>query len=109
MPSGERTLRSIGKGSGVQCHQVRSADNGRECETNSVSHPKLYDPAAMNLVKDVFREVWGIVKDQGVLVIKDANGTQRAAIIRKLIELVSEEVTDKDVLRAEALGQLRLN
>ena len=75
----------------------------------SVNHPRLYDPAAMNLVKDVFREVWGIVKDQDVLVIKDANGTQRAAIIRKLIELVSEGVTDKDVLRAEALGQLRLN
>ena len=75
----------------------------------SVSHPKLYDPAAMNLVKDVFREVWGIVKDQDVLVIKDASGTQRAAIIRKLIELVSEGVTDKDVLRAEALAELRLN
>ena len=75
----------------------------------SVNHPRLYDPAAMNLVKDVFREVWGIVKDQDVLVIKDANGTQRAAIIRKLIELVSEGITDKDVLRAEALGQLRLN
>ena len=26
----------------------------------SVNHPRLYDPAAMNLVKDVFREVWGV-------------------------------------------------
>ena len=75
----------------------------------SVNHPKLYDPAAMKLVKDVFREVWGIVKNQDVLVIKDASGTQRATIIRKLIELVSERVTDKDILRAEALGELRLN
>ena len=76
---------------------------------DSVSHPKLYDPAAMNLVKDVFREVWGIVEGQDAFLIKDASGTQRAAIIRKLIELVSEGVTDKDVLRAEALGELRLN
>jgi hypothetical protein len=75
----------------------------------SVNHPKLYDPAAMKLVKDVFREVWGIVKNQDVLVIKDASGTQRATIIRKLIELVSEGVRDKDILRAEALGGLRLN
>jgi hypothetical protein len=59
----------------------------------------------MKLVKDV----WGIVKNQDVLVIKDASGTQRATIIRKLIELVSEGITDKDVLRAEALAELRLN
>ena len=75
----------------------------------SVNHPKLYDPAAMKLVKDVFREVLEIVKNQDVLVIKDASRTQRATIIRKLIELVSEGITDKDVLRAEALGELRLN
>lgn len=53
----------------------------------SVNHPKLYDLAAMKLVKDVFRKVCGIVKNQDVLVIKDASGTQRATIIRKLIEL----------------------
>ena len=75
----------------------------------SVNHPKLYDPAAMKLVKDVSREVWGIVKNQDVLVIKDTSRTQRATIIRKFIELVSEGITDKDVLRAEALGELRLN
>jgi hypothetical protein len=63
----------------------------------------------MRLVKDVFREVCRIVKNQDVLVIKDASGTQRATIIRKLIELVSDGITDKDVLRAEALGELRLN
>ena len=39
--------------------------------------------------------------------IKDTSRTQRATIIRKLIELVSEAITDKDVLRAEALGELR--
>jgi len=75
----------------------------------SANHPKLYDPAAMNLVKDVFREVWGVVEDQDAFLIKKASGTQRAAIIRKLIELVSEGVTDNDVLKAEALGELRLN
>jgi hypothetical protein len=37
--------------------------------------------------------------------IKDASGTQKAAIIRKLVQLVSEGVTDKDALRAEALGE----
>jgi hypothetical protein len=53
--------------------------------------------------------VCGIVKNQDVLVIKDASGTLRATIIRKLIELISEGITDKDVLRTEALGELRLN
>ena len=75
----------------------------------SVNHPRLYDPAAMNLVKDVFREVWGIVKGQDVLVIKDVNGTLKATIFRKLVELVSEGVTDKDILKAQALGELHLN
>ena len=75
----------------------------------SASHSRLYDPAARNLAKDVFREVWGIVKGQDVLVIKDVNGTLKATIIRKLVELVSEGVTDKDILKAQALGELHLN
>jgi hypothetical protein len=75
----------------------------------SVNHPRLYHPASMNLVKDVFREVWGIVKGQDVLVIEDVSGNLKVTIIRKLIELVSEGVTDKDILKAQALDELRLN
>ena len=75
----------------------------------AVNHPRPYDPAAMNLVKDVFREVWGIVKGQDVLVIKDVSGTLKVTIIRKLIELVSGGVTDKDILKAQALDEVRLN
>ena len=41
--------------------------------------------------------------------IKDVSGTLKATIIRKLLELVSEGVTDKDILKAQALGELRLN
>jgi hypothetical protein len=74
----------------------------------SVNHPKLYDPAAMNLVKGTFHEVWSIIEGQNALVIADDTNVLKAAIIEKLLGLVSDGVLDKEMLKAEVLRQVPL-
>lgn len=73
----------------------------------SVNHPKFYDPASMSLVKDTYHEVWAVIEGQNALVI-DKEADLKRTIIRKLMDLVSDGVTDKEVLKTETLRQLPL-
>jgi hypothetical protein len=75
---------------------------------SSVNHPKYYDPAVMDVVKNSFHEVWAILEGQNTLVIRENEGDLKAAIIRKLLDLVSEGVTDRETLRLETLRELPL-
>jgi hypothetical protein len=75
----------------------------------SVKHLRLYDPAAMKLVKETFHEVWDLFEGQDVLLIKDHSGMLKGAVIRKLLDLVLSGVTDKRTLKAEALKQWPVN
>jgi hypothetical protein len=52
--------------------------------------------------------VWEVVEGQDVLSINDDCGVLQGAIIRRLLDLASDGVTDKDTLKTEALKQLPL-
>ena len=75
----------------------------------SVNHPKFFDPDEMSIVKATFHEVWDVVEGQDALVIEDQSGRLKATIIRTLIDLVSDGITDKEQLKAEALRHLPLS
>ena len=75
----------------------------------SVNHPRLFDTAAMKLVKDTFHEVWAVVEGQNAILITADQTQLKTAIIRKLLDLVCEGTTDKETLKAEALRQLPLH
>ena len=75
---------------------------------DTVNHPKIYDDATMTTVKAAFHDVWATVAAHDPF--RDAAGDDdlKAAIIEKLLDLVSEGKMSQDELRAEALKQLPL-
>jgi hypothetical protein len=73
----------------------------------SVNHPKLYDAATMAMVREVFHEVWGALEGQDVFAV-EAHGGLKAAIIRRLLDLVAEGTTSPQQLKAQVLKGLPL-
>ena len=71
-----------------------------------INHPRAFDDAEIGLVKDSFREIWAIIEHQNVLHLRSAPQEIKAIIIRKLLELVDNGVTDQQQLTAEVLRQV---
>jgi hypothetical protein len=76
---------------------------------DSVNYPKLYDDATMNTVKAAFHDVWATIAAHDPFRDTASDDDLKTAIIRKLLDLVSEGKTSQDELRSEALKQLPLN
>lgn len=70
------------------------------------NQPKPFDEAELELVKDSFREIWAIIEHQNVLHLRSGQQEMKAIIIRKLLELVDNGVTDQEQLKAEVLRQV---
>ena len=70
------------------------------------NQPKAFDDADSDLVKDSFHEIWAIMEHQNVLYLRSEPQDMKAVIIRKLLELVDNGVTDKQQLKAEVLRQV---
>jgi hypothetical protein len=75
---------------------------------DSVNHPKLHDDATMKTVKAAFHDVWATIEAHDPFRDTAGDDDLKAAIIRKLLDLVSLGKTSQDELRSEALKQLPL-
>lgn len=75
---------------------------------DSVNHPKLHDDATMKTVKAAFHDVWTTIEAHDPFRDTAGDDDLKAAIIRKLLDLVSLGKTSQDELRSEALKQLPL-
>jgi hypothetical protein len=74
----------------------------------SVNHPKLYDPATMATIKDAFYDVWKVVEKQDDMRFRIGDSELKAAIIRRLLDLVEQGKNDKDELAEQTLRSLPL-
>jgi hypothetical protein len=74
----------------------------------SVNHPKFYDDAAMASIKAAFHDVWEILQAHNDLYGEDSAGELKAAIIRRLIDLVADGTTNPEELKAKVLKNLPL-
>ena len=74
----------------------------------SVNHPSFYDPAAMASLKAAFRDVWAELRAQDTFRVWLSETELKAAIIRRLIELVADRTTNPEELKAQVLGNLPL-
>lgn len=67
---------------------------------------KSYDPAAMANVKIAFRDVWETLQSRITLHGEQDAAELKAAIIRRLIDLVADGTTNPDELKAKVLKNL---
>ena len=75
----------------------------------SLNHPKYYDTADLDLVTESLHDVWEVVKGQNSLVLTQNEEALRTTIIQSLLDLVAEGITDKQMLKSEALKRLPLS
>ncbi len=75
----------------------------------SVSHPKLYDPAIIAVVKETFHELLDTLDARAPVRDRDGDQELKAAIIRQLLDLVSEGKVTRDELRSGAYKSLPLD
>ena len=73
----------------------------------SINHPKLYDPAASASIKAAFYEIWKTLEAQHALQ-ESFEADLRVAIIRRLVELAADGMTNPEELKAQVLGNLPL-
>jgi hypothetical protein len=71
----------------------------------SVNHPRIFDAATMATIKAAFHDVWDTIDGQDLL---PSDEDLKAAIIRRLIDLVGEGTTRREDLRMRVLGDLPL-
>ena len=74
----------------------------------SVNHPKPHDPVAMMSIKAAFHDVWETVQAHDDLYRERGTGELKAAIIRRLIDLVANGTTNPEELKAQVLKNLPL-
>jgi len=74
----------------------------------SVNHHSFYDPAAMASLKAAFRDVWAELRAQATFPVALSETELKAAIIRRLMELVADGTTNPEELKAQVLGNLPL-
>ena len=74
----------------------------------SVNHPKQYDPAASASIKAAFYEIWKTLEAQHALQGKSFEADLKVAIIRRLVELAADGMTNPEELKAQVLGNLPL-
>ena len=79
----------------------------RGAPVGSLKHPRTYDPAIMAIIKGAFHDVWQILEGD---LIRDPTHDQelKAAIIRRLLDLVENGITSQEELRAQLLRNLPL-
>jgi len=73
----------------------------------SINNPKLYDPAASASIKAAFYEIWKTLEAQHALQ-EPFEADLRVAIIRRLVELAADGMTNPEELKAQVLGNLPL-
>ena len=86
-------------------HRFRGVQKERTLA--SVSHPKRYDQGAVVSIRAVFHEVWEVLQPRHDL-YGDGGGELKAAIIRRLIDLVADGTTNPEELKAKVLKNLPL-
>jgi hypothetical protein len=74
----------------------------------SVNHPSFYDPSMMATVKDAFYDVWEVVEKQDAMRFRIGDSELKAAIIRRLLDLVAEGKHERRELANCALMSLPL-
>jgi hypothetical protein len=68
---------------------------------DSVNHSSFYDPAAMVSLKTAFRGVWEELRAQDTFRVGLSETELKAAIIRRLMELVADGTTNPEELKAQ--------
>ena len=74
----------------------------------SINNPKLYDPAASASIKAAFYEIWKALEAQHAFQGQPFETDLKVAIIRRLVELAADGMTNPEELKAQVLGNLPL-
>jgi hypothetical protein len=73
----------------------------------SVNHPRVYSPAAIKAVREVFYDVWFELetRDEPRVAVTDE---VKSAIVERLFDLLSKGTTSREELRTQILKQVSL-
>ena len=74
----------------------------------SRNHPNLYDPAASASIKVAFYEILKALEAQHAFQGTPFEAELKVAIIRRLVELAADGMTNPEELKAQVLGNLPL-
>jgi hypothetical protein len=71
----------------------------------SVNHPRVYSPATIEAVRDVFYDVWFELEahDEPRVAVTDE---VKGAIIERLFDLLAEGTTSREKLRNQVLNHI---
>jgi hypothetical protein len=72
----------------------------------SKHHPKSYDPHIASIIAAAYHDIWDTIEDYDTLRMSGSDAEIKAAIIRMLLDLVSEGTTSREELKARALEGL---